>query len=109
MTPVFYSEQEVLATVGRLDQARLTRFLRTEVITPAEAHGQTVYRQVDIARMELLCDLCDDFELNDEALALVMQLIDQLHGTRGDLVALMRALGEEPEEVKIRVQGRLGR
>ncbi|WP_226623621.1 chaperone modulator CbpM [Alloyangia pacifica] len=109
MTRVFYSEQEAIAAVGRLDQTRLTRFLRAEVITPAEAGGQPVYRQVDIARMELLCDLCDDFELNDDALGLVMQLLDQLHGTRNDLVALMRALGEEPEEVKSRVQDRLGR
>ncbi|WP_353476230.1 hypothetical protein PVT71_25080 (plasmid) [Salipiger sp. H15] len=108
MTSIFYSEEEAIAAVGRLDHARLVRFLRAEVILPAEAGGRAVYRQVDIARMELLCDLCDDFELNDDALGLVMQLVDQLHGTRNDLRALMRALGEEPEEVKSRVQGRLG-
>ncbi len=109
MTRVFYSEEEAIAAVGRLDRARLTRFLRAQVIFPAEASGRAVYRQVDIARMELLCDLCDDFELNDDALGMVMQLVDQLHGTRGDLAALLRALGEEPDDVRRRVQGRLGR
>ena len=109
MTRVFYSEEEAIAAVGRLDRARLTRFLRAQVIFPAEARGRAVYRQVDIARMELLCDLCDDFELNDDALGMVMQLVDQLHGTRGDLAALLRALGEEPDDVRRRVQGRLGR
>ena len=106
---VFLSEEETLAAVGRLDRARLTRFVQAEVIRPADAGGRVVYRQVDIARMELLCDLCDDFELNDDALGIVMELVDQLHGTRGDLLALMRALGEEAEEVRARVMGRLPR
>ncbi|ANT63433.1 MULTISPECIES: chaperone modulator CbpM [unclassified Salipiger] len=109
MTSVFYSEEEVIAAVARLDRTRLSRFLRAEVIAPAETEGRAVYRQVDVARMELLCDLCDDFDLNDDALGLVMHLVDQLHGTRNDLRALMQALGDEPAEVKSRVQGRLAR
>lgn len=103
----FLTEEETLAAVGRLDRARLLRFVRTEVIRPANAGGRVVYRRVDIARLELLCDLCEDFELNDDALGIVMGLVDQLHGTRSDLVALMKALGEETEEVRVRVTGRL--
>ncbi|MFC2967589.1 hypothetical protein [Acidimangrovimonas pyrenivorans] len=106
----FLSEEEMLAAVARLDRPRLARFVRAEVIRPAEAGGgRMVYRQLDIARMELLCDLCDDFDLDDTALAVVMDLVDQLHGTRGDLVALMRALAEEPQEVRARVMARLTR
>lgn len=103
----FLSEEEVIAAVARLDHARLTRFLRAEVVRPADAGGHAVYRQVDIARMELLCDLCDDFDLGDDALGMVMALIDQLHGTRSDLRALMRALAEESDEVRRRVMARL--
>lgn len=107
--PVFLTEEETLAAVGRLDRVRLARFVRAEVIHPADAGGRMVYRQVDIARMELLCDLCDDFELDDDALGIVMGLVDQLHGTRGDLLALMRALAEEEEDVRRRIMGRLDR
>ena len=103
---VFLSEEETLAAVRRLNRALLTRFVQAEVIRPADAGGRLVYRKVDIARMELLCDLCDDFELNDDALGIVMELVDQLHGTRGDLLALMRALGEETDEVRSRVMAR---
>ncbi|MBT9383596.1 hypothetical protein KM176_06985 [Pseudooceanicola sp. CBS1P-1] len=104
----FYSEEEAIAAVGRLDHALLARFVRTRVILPADSEAGSVYRGVDLARMELLCDLCCDFDLGDEALDMVMRLVDQLHGARGDLKALMRALGEEPEEVRLRVLGRLG-
>lgn len=105
----FLSEEETLAAVGRLDRALLGRFVRIEVIRPADAGGRVVYRRMDVARLELLCDLCDDFELNDDALGIVMGLVDQLHGTRSDLSALMRALAEEAEEVRLRVTGRLER
>lgn len=103
----FLSEEETLATVGRLDRARLTRFVKAEIIRPVDEGGHWVYRQVDVARIELLCDLCDDFEMNDDALEIVMHLVDQLHGTRGDLMSLMRALGEEAEPVRTRVIARL--
>lgn len=105
----FYSEDEAIAAVARLTRARLARFVQAEVIRPADSGGRGVFRQLDLARMELLCDLCDDFDLGDEALGMVMSLIDQLHGTRGDLRALMQALGEEPEEVRVRIMGRIGR
>ncbi len=103
----FLTEEETLAAVGRLDRVRLGRFVRAEVIRPADAGGRVVFRQVDIARIELLCDLCDDFELDDDALGIIMELVDQLHGTRCDLVALMRALGDETEEVRTRIVERL--
>jgi len=103
----FYSEDETLAAVTRLTPARLTRFVQAEVIHPAEGSGGRVYRRVDLARIELLCDLCDDFDLGDEALGMVMSLIDQLHSTRGDLRALMLALGEEPQDVRARVMQKL--
>lgn len=106
---VFLTEEETLAAVVRLDRARLSRFVRIEVVRPADAGGRVAYRRVDVARLELLCDLCDDFDLDDDALEIIMGLVDQLHGTRSDLVALMRALGEEEEEVRTRVTRRLGR
>ncbi|PZR00363.1 MAG: hypothetical protein DI533_07240 [Cereibacter sphaeroides] len=107
--PGFLTEDQALATVTRLTRARLTRFVAAEVIRPANAEGRTVYRQIDIARMELLCDLSDDLDLDDNALGVVMDLIDQLHGSRSDLSALMQALGEEAEEVRLRVVARLRR
>ena len=106
--PAFLSEEDVIAAVDRLDRARLTRFIRAEVIRPADAGGRMVYRQVDIARIELLCDLSEDFDFGDEALGMVMDLIDQLHGTRSDLRDLMLALAQEPEEVRQRIMTRLG-
>ncbi len=99
----FLSEAEALAAVGRLDRARLSRLIRAEIIRPASDGGRPVYRRVDIARMKLLSELCEDFELDDNALGIVMDLVDQLHGTRADLLNLIQAIAEEEQEVRLRV------
>ena len=98
-----YTEDEVLAAVPPLTRARLTAFVETEVVVPLQTDAGPRFRQVDMARMELLCDLCDHFELEAEALEMVMSLIDQLHTARADLLALTEALAEEPPEVQRRI------
>lgn len=53
--------------------------------------------------MELLCDLCDDFDLEGDALGMVISLIDQLCATRRDLHALAGAIADELAETRARI------
>ncbi len=57
-----------------------------------------VYRRIDIARLELLCDLSDDLDLDETALTVVLSLIDQLHGARQDLARVAQAIERLPED-----------
>jgi chaperone modulatory protein CbpM len=43
-----------------------------------------------IARLELLCDLSQDLDLDETGLGIVISLIDQLHAARQDLATLAR-------------------
>ena len=38
--------------------------------------------EIDVARARLICALRDDFGINDEAVPVVLNLIDQIHGLR---------------------------
>ncbi|TDH35949.1 hypothetical protein E2A64_11610 [Pseudohoeflea suaedae] len=100
---VLYTEEQVIAAVGRLTRVRLVSFVETDIVRPVHSADGLRYRPVDIARLELLCDLADDFELEDESLALVASLIDQLHDTRADLQALSKILAGEPYEIRARI------
>ncbi len=100
---IFYSEEEVVATVHGLTHTRLTALIEAEVITPVTGERGPVYRQVDIARLQLVRDLSDQFEMTDDALGVVMRLIDQLHDVRSDLRTLMRAISDEPLDVRDRL------
>jgi chaperone modulatory protein CbpM len=102
-----FSEEEALARVVRLERRTLSALIEVEAIRPGQGAGGPVFTPTDIARLELLCDITEGYELDHEALGLVMTLIERLHATRADLQALARALDCEPAEVRRRVAGRL--
>lgn len=104
---VFLSEDDVLAAVPGLTRTRLVAFIEAEVIIPLRResgsgaeHG---FRQIDIARMQLLCELADDLDLDESALGIVITVIDQLHAARADLRAIARALDAEAPDVRERI------
>ena len=101
------TEDDVIAAIPGLTRTRLVAFIETEVVIPlrrdAGAASALVFRRVDVARLQLLCDLADDLELDEAALGVVVTLIDQLHAARQDLLAIARAVAAEPPEVRARI------
>ena len=98
------TEARVVARVERLTTRRLHAFIESGCVLPAERQGERVFAEADIARLELLCELAEDFDLDADALALVMSLIDQLHGLRREMRGLLRAVEQEPSEVRARIR-----
>jgi chaperone modulatory protein CbpM len=91
MTDLF-SEDEVVITVTRLTRSQLVRFIDAALVKPKRDGGGYVFRRIDIARLELLCDLSMDLDLDESALGIVISLLDQLHAARQDLAAMARAI-----------------
>jgi chaperone modulatory protein CbpM len=98
-----YTEDQAVAAIARLTRTRITAFVEAEVVTPERSETGYMFRQIDLARMELLCELCEEFGLADDALGVVIGLIDQLHGLRGELRAVLAAIENEPAEVRARI------
>ena len=101
------TEDEVIAAVPGLTRPRLVVFIETEVVIPLRradgAVSVLVFRQIDVARMQVLCNLAEDLELDDSALAVVVALIDKLHAASQDLLAIARAVAAEPPDVRARI------
>ena len=95
-----FSEDDVVTTVTRLTRTQLVRFIDGEFVKPQRAGQGYVFRQIDIARLELLCDLSLDLELDDTGLEIVISLIDQLHAARQDLAVMAQAVDTLPTEVR---------
>ena len=98
-----YSETEVVAILDDLDPARLRSFVSAHVVTPVVTPRGHAFTETDVARLQLLCDLSDIYDLPTDALAMVMSLIDQLNTARGDMRALIQAVATEPDEVRGRI------
>ncbi len=101
------TEEEVLAAIPLLTRTRLVVFIETGMVIPVrqetEETSAHVFRRVDFARLRLLCDLADALDLHDDALGVVVTLIDQLHATRADLLAIVRAVETEPPDIRARI------
>jgi chaperone modulatory protein CbpM len=98
-----YSEEDVVSTVARLTRKQLIAFVEAEIIVPLHSDTGPVYRHFDIARIELLCELSDQFDLQDDALGMVISLVDQLHGVRAELRSVLEAVEREKADVRRRI------
>jgi chaperone modulatory protein CbpM len=99
----FYSEEEVVVTVSGLTRARLVSYVEAEIVLPVQGEQGPVYRQIDVARLQLLAELTESFDLSEDGLAVVMRLVDQVHALRADLRCVLDAITQEPEEVRARL------
>ncbi|WBU62835.1 hypothetical protein [Paracoccus aerodenitrificans] len=98
-----YTADELIAAIEDLTAPRLAHYIELRMIQPVLSDGGERYREVDRARVQLLCNLTEDYGLEGEALSLMMSVLDEMHGLRGEMQALMAALAEEPDETRQRI------
>jgi chaperone modulatory protein CbpM len=98
-----FSEDDVVASITRLTRTRLVSFIDGEFVRPELGTEGYEFRRVDIARLELLCDLSIELDLDESALGIVISLIDQLHAARQDLAAITQAINALPEDLRAQI------
>jgi chaperone modulatory protein CbpM len=102
MTELF-TDDEVIMIVTRLNRQQLGRYVEADLVRPLSAEEGIFFRKVDIARLELLCDLAQDLDLDEGAVGIVVSLVDQLHGTRRELVMLTEVIQTLPTDLQSRI------
>ncbi len=61
-----------------VDRQFVVRCLRARWVNPAFP-GNSELDEADLARLRLIATLREDFGVNDEAVPLILHLVDQLH------------------------------
>jgi chaperone modulatory protein CbpM len=91
---------ELLTRVRGLDRRDLAHWVENRWVLP-EQHGDTwLFRPVDVARVELIREIRHEFAIDDEAVPVVLGLLDQVYGLRRQLRRLCDALASQPSEVQ---------
>jgi chaperone modulatory protein CbpM len=85
----------VLTLVSGVQRPDLERWIVHRLVLPDSAAGSYVFREIDVARVRLIRELRDDMLVNEEALPIVLSLLDQLYEVR----RMMRELGEALSQV----------
>ena len=94
---------------ARLDAASLDAWIEAGWLAPRQAGPERAFSELDLARVCLIRDLREGMGVNDEGVAVVLDLLDPVHGLRRALRRAGAALQGLPEplrrEILTRLQG----
>ena len=92
--------EELLIRLRGLERRELSSWVENRWVLP-ERHADTwVFHEVDVARVELIFDIRRDFAIDDEAMGLVLGLLDQVYGLRRQMRRLCDAVATQPPDVQ---------
>lgn len=104
-------ERDVLKSVEGLTVTRLQVCIEEEWVRPAEpldgSEGERVFDELDIARLRLISELVDDLAVNNDAVPIILSLIDQAHALDRRLRALQEAVSGLDDAVTAEIAARL--
>jgi len=92
--------EELLVRYRGLERRDLTRWMENRWVLPERHAGTWVFHEVDIARVELIIGIRRDFAIDDEAMGLVLALLDQVYGMRRQMRRLCDAVAGQPQDVQ---------
>jgi len=76
--------EEIAVTLG-VSVEIIDYFIQEEWIKPSTEESRSLLDQEDVARVKLIWELRERHGVNDEAIPLILHLIDQLHLAYGEL------------------------
>jgi chaperone modulatory protein CbpM len=92
--------EELLIRLRGLERRDLSRWVENRWVLP-ERHADTwIFHEVDVARVELIFDIRRDFAIDDEAMGLLLGLLDQVYGLRRQMRRLCDAVATQPPDVQ---------
>lgn len=97
-------ESEIIARLGRVDVAELRAWIEWGWLRPAVREGEIDWSEADLARAALIVDLRENLGINEEAMPVVLDLMDQVYGLRHELKRVLDAVEEQPPAVRERIR-----
>ena len=91
---------ELARRFAGLDRVELTRWVEKRWIVPDQEGGLWRFHEVDVARVELILDIRREFAVDDEALSLVLGLLDQVYSLRRQMRRLCGAIEAQPADIR---------
>lgn len=89
----------VAALFSDLEVVELTTWVERGWVQPESTVAGWEFHEIDVARVRLLHDLRRDMDIGEDALPLVLSLLDQLYELRGTLRSLLGELQSRSPEL----------
>jgi chaperone modulatory protein CbpM len=92
---------------ARLDAAALEAWIEAGWLIPERRGPQAVFSELDLARARLIHDLREGLGVNEEGVAVALDLLDQVHGLRRAMNRMGSALQLLPEPLRQEILARI--
>jgi len=91
----------------QLEADELEHWIAERWVLPERTAGGYLFHEVDVARIHLIVELRRELLIDEEAMPLVLNLLDQIYALRRRLKSLLAAIDTLPEEMRTTVRARL--
>jgi chaperone modulatory protein CbpM len=95
---------DLLHQMRGLDRRELVRWVENRWVLPEPRDQTWIFHEVDVARVELILEIRQEFAIDEEALPLVLGLLDQVYDLRRQLRRMCDALAAQPPDVQAAVE-----
>ena len=100
--------EQVLVEID-VESADLTAWVEQNWVLPVVEDGRYLFDTADVARARLIAELGRDMGVNEEAMPIVLRLLDQIYGLRRALSDLNQAIKVLPEAARDQLEADLRR
>ena len=97
------SVEEMVVEI-KISRGELERWIAERWILPVEQEGRYFFDEVDRARARLIAELRGDLAVNDEAMPVILRLLDQIYELRRTLGELHGAIEQLPESTRAQIE-----
>jgi chaperone modulatory protein CbpM len=103
------SLEDLLHRHTMLERRELVAWVENRWVLPERRDKTWIFHDVDVARVELILEIRKEFAIEEDALSLVLGLLDQVYDLRRQLGRLCDALAVQPPEIQAEVKRALPR
>jgi chaperone modulatory protein CbpM len=97
----------VLRLVRDLAAGDLEHWIEERWVLPESDQAGYLFREIDVARVHLIVELRRDLAIDEEAMPVVLRLLDQVYHLRRRLKMLSEAVAAQPPELRQAILARL--
>jgi len=92
--------EAVLREVKGLDAAELERWIAIRWVRPERRGEAYLFHEIDVARLHLIVELRHELMIDDEAMPVVLNLLDQIYALRHRLNTVAQVIESLPPDIK---------
>lgn len=98
----------VLQEVGGVHRTELQQWIEARWILPERRAEGYFFHEIDVARIRLILELRQQLMIDDEAMPVVLNLLDQIYSLRCRLKSIATAVENLPPDIQKILRATLG-